>query len=436
LEGLYTSAPACLAVYRELPPLAKNYIMRMLFTNPSSPFPLAMVKTWTVHEKVKDHEAAVNRLLNLRIWRQQALPGGLSGITVSADFQDNIKTVVLGGGRPWSVFGVVQDNDKHFKDVDYIVSYANERWETLLRFMVDIPGSHAGITKDVVEVMKFAGLMTSPSPDKLPTITHFGFQFLLLRQPAQVWYFMTQYLQSLQNRGLNALECLVFLLQISFATLGKDYSMEGMTDSQKSMIQNLREFGLVYQRKRSVPRYYPTQLAINLLSGSRGEDSSEKKAGYIILETNFHLLAYTNSPLQVAIIAIFCQLQYKFPNMVMGVITRDSIHEALKSGITAEQILTFLRTHAHPQMLAKLPIIPSTVVDQIKLWEMERDRLQFTDGVLYSQFMSLSDYELLKKYAEELGVLQWSSDRKRLMVVSNDGHDQVKRFWKRQKQSK
>lgn len=87
-------------------------------------------------------------------------------------------------------------------------------------------------------------------------------------------------------------------------------------------------------------------------------------------------------------------------------------------------------------MLAKLPIIPSTVVDQIKLWEMERDRLQFTDGVLYSQFMSLSDYELLKKYAEELGVLQWSSDRKRLMVVSNDGHDQVKRFWKRQKQSK
>lgn len=138
----------------------------------------------------------------------------------------------------------------------------------------------------------------------------------------------------------------------------------------------------------------------------------------------------------MAIIAIFCQLQYKFPNMVMGVITRDSIHEALKSGITAEQILTFLRTHAHPQMLAKLPIIPSTVVDQIKLWEMERDRLQFTDGVLYSQFMSLSDYELLKKYAEELGVLQWSSDRKRLMVVSNDGHDQVKRFWKRQKQSK
>jgi hypothetical protein len=45
----------------------------------------------------RDHEAAVNRLLNLRIWRQQALPGGLSGITVSADFQDNIKTVVLGG---------------------------------------------------------------------------------------------------------------------------------------------------------------------------------------------------------------------------------------------------------------------------------------------------------------------------------------------------
>lgn len=32
---------------------------------------------------------------------------------------------------------------------------------------------------------------------------------------------------------------------------------------------------------------------------------------------------------------------------------------------------------------------------------------------------------------QEIGVLLWKSDSKRLMVVSRAGHDQVKRFWKK-----
>ena len=31
---------------------------------------------------------------------------------------------------------------------------------------------------------------------------------------------------------------------------------------------------------------------------------------------------------------------------------------------------------------------------------------------------------------QEIGVLVWKNDGKRLMVVSRAGHDQVKRFWK------
>lgn len=43
--------------------------------------------------------------------------------------------------------------------------------------------------------------------------------------------------------------------------------------------------------------------------------------------------------------------------------------------------------------------IPPTVIDQIKLWEIERDRFTFKDGVLYSQFLSQNDFELLRNYA-------------------------------------
>lgn len=80
----------------------------------------------------------------------------------------------------------------------------------------------------------------------------------------------------------------------------------------------------------------------------------------------------------------------RFPNLVVGVLTRDSVRQALRGGITAEQIIGYLRQHAHPQMLqaeGKHPL-PPTVVDQIKLWELERNRLTYTEGVLYNQFLS------------------------------------------------
>jgi transcription initiation factor TFIIH subunit 4 len=153
-------------------------------------------------------------------------------------------------------------------------------------------------------------------------------------------------------------------------------------------------------------------------------------------------------------------MQYRFPKFVLGVLTRDSVRLAFKSGITAKQIINFMAMHAHPQMLNQNPIIPGTVVDQIMLWEKERDRFIFKDGVLYSQFNSQPDFDLLKKYAnviliffnlfirfilfyiifklskkQDLGVLIWDNPSRRVMVVSHDGHDEVRRFWKRHKKT-
>lgn len=56
-----------------------------------------------------------------------------------------------------------------------------------------------------------------------------------------------------------------------------------------------------------------------------------------------------------------------------------------------------------------------------------------TPGVLYNQFLSQVDFELLLAHARELGVLVFENSAKRLMVVTPAGHSDVKRFWKRQK---
>lgn len=102
----------------------------------------------------------------------------------------------------------------------------------------------------------------------------------------------------------------------------------------------------------------------------------------------------------MALVALFTEMQYRMQNVGIGILTRDSVRQALKNGITAEQIINFLKTHAHPQMLKNPHIIPITVIDQIKLWEIERDRFLFKEGVLYSQFLSQNDFDLLKKYAD------------------------------------
>ncbi|GAB1301005.1 General transcription factor IIH subunit 4 [Apodemus speciosus] len=456
LDRLYGHPATCLAVFRELPSLAKNWVMRMLFLE--QPLPQAAVALWVKKEFSKAQEESTGLLSGLRIWHTQLLPGGLQGLILNPVFRQNLRIALL-GGKAWSDDTSQLGPDKHARDVPSLDKYAEERWEVVLHFMVGSPS--AAVSQDLAQLLSQAGLMKSTEPGEPPCITSAGFQFLLLDTSAQLWYFMLQYLQTAQSRGMDLVEILSFLFQLSFSTLGKDYSVEGMSDSLLNFLQHLREFGLVFQRKRKSRRYYPTRLAINLSSGVSGAGGTVHQPGFIVVETNYRLYAYTESELQIALIALFSEMLYRFPNMVVAQVTRESVQQAIASGITAQQettavcliaalagrldvetlssacraIIHFLRTRAHPVMLKQTPVLPPTITDQIRLWELERDRLRFTEGVLYNQFLSQVDFELLLAHARELGVLVFENSAKRLMVVTPAGHSDVKRFWKRQKHS-
>ncbi|XP_015426485.1 PREDICTED: general transcription factor IIH subunit 4 isoform X2 [Myotis davidii] len=403
LDRLYGHPATCLAVFRELPSLAKNWVMRMLFLE--QPLPQAAVALWVKKEFSKAQEESTGLLSGLRIWHTQLLPGGLQGLILNPVFRQNLRTALLGGGKAWSDDTSQLGPDKHARDVPALDKYAEERWEVVLHFMVGSPS--AAVSQDLAQLLSQAGLMKSAEPGEPPCITSAGFQFLLLDTPAQLWYFMLQYLQTAQSRGMDLVEILSFLFQLSFSTLGK----------------------------RKSRRYYPTRLAINLSSGVSGAGGTAHQPGFIVVETNYRLYAYTESELQIALIALFSEMLYRFPNMVVAQVTRESVQQAIASGITAQQIIHFLRTRAHPVMLKQTPVLPPTITDQIRLWELERDRLRFTEGVLYNQFLSQVDFELLLAHARELGVLVFENAAKRLMVVTPAGHGDVKRFWKRQKHS-
>uniref|UniRef100_A0A672Z477 General transcription factor IIH subunit 4 n=1 Tax=Sphaeramia orbicularis TaxID=375764 RepID=A0A672Z477_9TELE len=422
LDRLYNHPATCLAVYRELPSLAKNYVMRMLFLD--QPLPQAAVALWVKKDSQKDHDECVSVLAGLRLWHSQQLQGGLQGYILNPVFKDNLRIALLGGGRAWADEGSSLGPDRHARDIESLDRYAMERWEVILHFMVGSPS--AAVSQDLAQLLVQAGLMKSESGEA-PYITSAGFQFLLLDTASQLWYFTLQYLKSAQSRGMDLVEILSFLFQLSFSTLGRDYSVEGMSESLLTFLQHLREFGLVFQRKRKSRRYYPTRLAITLAAGVTSN------TGFIVVETNYRIYAYTNSELQIALVALFSEMLYRFPNVVVAQVTRESVQQAIANGITAQQIIHFLRTRAHPVMLKQTPVLPPTITDQIRLWELERDRLQFTEGVLYNQFLSQTDFEVLRDRAQGLGCLVWQDVTHRVMVVTPQGHSEVKRFWKRQK---
>lgn len=349
-------------------------------------------------------------------------------------------------------------SDAKNRDISFLDQYAMSRWNCLLHYMVDsnaTKGSEIeGISVDAVRIILHANLMTRNETDGSSVLTSQGFQFLLMDTQSQVWHFMMQYLNTCEQRGLSLVDCLSMLFQLSFSSLGRDYISEGLSENMLTFLQHLREFGLVYQRKRKEKRFFPTRLALNfttknaiipesivLDSASKlapGDDSNYEK-GYIIVETNYRVYAYTDSKLQISLLALFTELLYRFPNVTVGVITRDSIRQALRGGITARQIISYLEQHAHPRMVEvasesafKQPsVLPPTVVDQIKLWENERNRFSFIEGVVYNQFLSEADFMTLRDYATSIEVLLWQNERTRTMVVTKNGHDDVKKFWKR-----
>lgn len=338
--------------------------------------------------------------------------------------------------------------------------YARRQWEGVLGYMVGTSGlgiqRDANLSKGVKQLLQAGHLVEIR--DRRVEITQDGFAFVLQDVGTQVWHILILYVESAEAIGMNSVEVLSFIFLLSSLELGKSYEKKHLTSNQLRTLTDLADFGIVYQDSPEASHFYPTRLATTLtsdssalgnpiagtLSGPVGGDSNQPGSGFIIIETNYRLYAYTSSPLQISLIALFTTLKYRFPNLVTGKITRQSIRRAIEMGITADQIVSYLATHAHPQMRkhnvsrstsnqAGIPpsVLPPTVVDQIRLWQLERDRVRATAGFLFKDFVSLAEYEAPCRYAEEIGVLIWKSDRKRMFFVTR--HEQVAAFLRSRK---
>ncbi|TPX38784.1 hypothetical protein SeLEV6574_g07627 [Synchytrium endobioticum] len=444
---VYSEPASALAVLRLLPEPCRHLVLKLLYVQ--SPIPAKVAANWFYDQHVNTKlKEAIRILRNLYILidppSSGAAPAGGQKpaqelkLKVNEIFQNSLHKAITMSGETNSFGKPPESVDKHATSITALDEYSQKQWEAVLHFLVGTPiadrdeDGNERNDEGLEMLMVKSGLMVK-GYDGLH-ITNSGFAFLLQDLHVQVWGFLVHYLEMCQEMLLEAVEVLHLILTLSSLRLGQDYSTESLTVSQKQALRDFRPLGLVYQRKSGSKRFYPTRMATTLVSGTRITDKPPSDSGFIMLETNYRVYAYTSSPLQISILGLFVQLKARFSNMVVGVIDRNSVKRALENGITANQIVSYLQSHAHPEMMKQAPVLPPTVVDQIRLWEQERSRLRMYKGRLYSGFATTDDWRQTCEYAHKLGSLLWSNETARQLFVAEEGHNLVKQYLGKRKQ--
>lgn len=431
LDMLYDNSFICEAILRSLPPLAKKYVLQMLYID--IPITAKSMEEWVLPDGFSKHKVAIDRLIQLRVMTETFDRKKEAMYQLNPKFQFNLqKHIVYGGVLPREP--MPSNITVRLPSLEELEAYAVEQWECFLLNLIS--SSEAGKTTNISSsMMKIfqRGLLSQRDDREPPRLTESGFQFLLMDTNAQLWYIIREYITNAEERGVDSADLIAFLLELSFHVTGKAYNTNTITDLQRSIIKDLSDLGLVkLQQGRKESWFIPTKLATNLSISLA--DTTTRKQGFIVIETNFRLYAYSTSKLHCEILRLFARVEYQLPNLIVGAINKESLYKAFQNGITSEQIVSFLQQNAHPRVAERIPSVPENVTDQIRLWESDLNRVEMTPAHFYDEFPSKDIFEAACDFAREYGGLLWEDSKRMRLVVKADILAEMKEFLRRQKQ--
>ena len=305
----------------------------------------------------------------------------------------------------------------------------------------------------------------APSLAALPAgVSEGGFQFLLMDTYSQLWTLLREYISSAERTSSTELASVIsFLLQLGLQGQQQCMQLKALGELEQTIASQVAQLGLlkpflcgepaggggsrIFLHRPTLSSDHgalrpgaggevwlcPTRLAA-IMAGGQGGRAAAAEDGFIIIETNYRVYAYTTSPVQQSILRLFVRCEVLLPNLFVGSITRDSVTGALDSGIGAEQIIAYFRQHAHPRVAGNVPIVPSVVSDQIRLWQRELQRLTRAKGVMYSNFETPALYRKTLDFARSVGADLLHDDAERWLVGRTEAHDQLKAEIRRLKQ--
>lgn len=379
------------------------------------------------------HSVVLETLEKLQILTP-ILEGSEPSYALNKSFQQHVREKISSGTMD-QVIHASQDVIRKAPSREDADVFAGDRWEQLLLYtvsgtpMIEIPSMLPHCPRlDLDGLLRSAGLISidASEGEENRSITKSGFNFLLLDTYSQIWTILQSYISQAESiSGSELSSVLGFFLKLGHHR-EQCISFDSLSASEKIYASHLYQLGILIPFRFHDDLWLkPTYLAVLLAGGAAGQ-MHRATDGFVIVETNFRVYAYTSSAIRQAILRLFVRCELLLPNLFVGSMNREIIMDALESGIRAEQILDYLRQHAHPRVAARRPVVPTVVSDQIRLWERETQRLLVQPAILYKNFERNDLYLRTRDYVDKIGASLLKDDSQRQLVAIPMHHDAIK----------
>ena len=128
--------------------MSQQIISRLLFVEQE--VPKAVITSWVTSSHKGEEAKASKALSDLGVWTESSTQGGMVTWKVNDTFRENLQRALLGGGDPWTMSETLEP-DKNARDKAFLDKYSQDRWSTVLHFMVASSRQQEGISDDAVQ---------------------------------------------------------------------------------------------------------------------------------------------------------------------------------------------------------------------------------------------------------------------------------------------
>lgn len=380
LAVLYAEPAVVYGVFRQLTPLAQHFVVTFLFLDSVD----ADYFTLLVRDRSLS-DATLDELLALNIYQLDT-----RRYRLHPHFATQLKSLLL--GEPTCRLRLKRKVDHRKPSAEQLEAFCKGKWRNLLNYLA---GFGDQPSERLISVLYRLALKQAST-----TLTSECFRFLLQTRRQQMSLVLSEYVRARTDK----VSALRMLFNLSTAALGASYN----SGSDPSLMADLGDMGLVYKSKLKSKRFYITMHMQGLLTDFNAPVLSEDQ--FLVVETSFRVYAYTQSDVHVTLLSQFLDLEIRLPDLVISLLTRNSIQRAFEKGIGANEVVAFLQKHA------RYPVAPN-VKAQVALWEEERKRVMQEPAVMLEDFIDMAVYRSTLRYVTDLGACLWEDEVRRVIVV-------------------
>ncbi len=404
---IFTFQSVCVGYFKSLDEYYQNIVLKLMCSK-STPLDTILVQLPDMDKKIDEVE---KQLVNkFKVVQKVVGEDGKTHYKLERHFQESMKTFLSRGLN--TVFQVNTSTietclKKAGMFEDKLKALAFSRWNNMHKFMLGSKSASFSANVNVVGALEDADLVMSNHKNNSTC-----FDFLLDQIKNQVSIFLYSYCKHLfkvkykylhkkeersdkEAVGEGNILNLIFHLSLLFPLVSYSVkkSQETLADLQltsevlNDIMKDLDAVGLLKIKlddAGNIKNFATTPLMNNIFNSNIVLERGFKND--IIVETDFKIYAYSNNlDYLEALLNLFTDIKFKMPTLIVCSLEEDKIRQAFSSGIEPQQILRYLNSNVHREVLrAKMQVmtdqdiqeadktfafLPENVVQQMMIWK-------------------------------------------------------------------